>query len=202
VHGSSWGILIPFFLFSEKSGGRSVGSPSQLEFLDFVHFNALVDLGFVGNRFTWSNHRSGKDNIRERLDRGLVNQDWIQSFPNSLLNHCPILLLSAGTYRNLPKPFCFEAFWTRDLSNFSVVAEAWHDSVVGSPAFSLSRKWKNTKSALKFWNKHQFGHIQTCIKSLMADIGVIQAAPHSVVNAPRETLLQGVLQEQLLREEV
>jgi hypothetical protein len=36
----------------------------------------------------------------------------------------------------------------------------------------------------------------------MADIGVIQAAPHSVVNAARETLLQGALQEQLLREEV
>jgi hypothetical protein len=118
VHGSSWGILIPFFLFSEKSGGRSFGSPSQLEFLDFVHFNALVDLGFVGNRFTWSNHRSGKDNIRERLDRGLANQDWIQIFPNSLINrfpashsdHCPILLSFAGTYRDLPKPFCFEAF--------------------------------------------------------------------------------------------
>jgi hypothetical protein len=44
---------------------------------------------------------------------------------------------------------------------FSVVADAWLDSVVGSPAFSLSRKWKKTKSTLKFWNKHHFGHIQT-----------------------------------------
>jgi hypothetical protein len=78
---------------SEKSGGRSVGSPSHLEFLDFVHSNALVDLGFVGNRYTWSNHRCGRDNIRERLDRGLANQDWIQIFPNSLLNHFLLLNL-------------------------------------------------------------------------------------------------------------
>jgi hypothetical protein len=41
------------------------------------------------------------------------------------------------------------------------VADAWLDSVVGSPAVSLSRKWKKNKSALKFWNKHHFGHIQT-----------------------------------------
>jgi hypothetical protein len=144
------------------------------------------------------------------LDRGLANQDWIQIFPNSLLNHfpafhsdhCPILLSYAGTYMDLPKPFRFEAFWTRDLSSFSIVTDAWHDCVVGSPAFSLSKKWKNTKSALKFWNKHHFGHIQTCIKSPMANIVVNQSAPHFVVNVGRKTLLQGALQEQLLREEV
>jgi exonuclease III len=127
--GGAWLLMGDFnsILFSsENSGGSSFGSPSHLEFLDFVHSNALVDLSFVGNRFTWSNHKSGRDNIRERLDCGLANQDWIQIFPNSLLNyfpasqsdHCPILLSSAGTYRDLPKPFRFEAFWTRDLSSF------------------------------------------------------------------------------------
>jgi hypothetical protein len=25
-------------------------------FLDFVHSNAFIGLGFVGNKFTWSNH--------------------------------------------------------------------------------------------------------------------------------------------------
>jgi hypothetical protein len=196
--GGAWLLMGDFnYVLSstEKSGGRSFCSPSHLEFLDFVHSNVLVDLSFVGNRYTWSNHRCGRDNIRERLGRGLANQDWIQIFPNSLLNHfptsqsdhCPILLSSAGTYRDLPKPFRFEAFWTRDLSSFSVVTDAWLDSVVGSLALSLSRKWKKTKSALKFWNKHHFRHIQTRIKSLMADIGVIQSAFHSVVNAARDS---------------
>jgi len=74
--GGTWLLMGGFnyvLSFSEKSGGRSFGSPSQLEFLDFVHSNALVELGFVGNHFTWSNHRSRRDNIRERLDRGLAN---------------------------------------------------------------------------------------------------------------------------------
>jgi hypothetical protein len=36
----------------------------------------------------------------------------------------------------------------------------------------------------------------------MVDIGVIQSAPHSIVNAAREIFLQGALQKQLLRDEV
>ncbi|XP_059444796.1 uncharacterized protein LOC132176566 [Corylus avellana] len=195
---------------ADKRGGRSFGSPSHFDFVDFVHSNALVDLGFVGNKFTWSNHRLGRNNIRERIDRGLANQGWVHLYPNSLINHllasnsdhCPILLSSAGSYQNIPKPFRFEAFWTRDRSSHGVVAEAWLTDVEGSPAFSLSRKWNNTKAALKHWNTHHFGHIQTQIKILMAEINGIQASPHSLANVARESSLQEALQEQLLREEV
>jgi exonuclease III len=169
---------------ADKCGGRSFGSSSHLDFVNFVQTNALVDLGFVGNNFTWSNHRHGRANIRERLDRGLANQGWVSLFPNSLINHflavnsdhCPILLSTTGTYQNLPKPFRFEAFWTCDQTSHSVVAESWLVEVEGSPAFSLSRKWKKTKTALKSWNTLHFGHIQTQIKSLMAQIGVIQSS--------------------------
>ncbi|XP_059443283.1 uncharacterized protein LOC132175345 [Corylus avellana] len=158
--GGAWLLLGDFNSVlspSEKSGGRGFGSSSQNDFLDFVQSNALIDLGFVGNKFTWSNHRSGLANIRERLDRGLANQEWVHLFPNALINHfpatnsdhCPILLSTTGSYQNLPKPFRFEAFWTRDKSSYSVVAGAWLEEVEGSPAFSLSRKWKSTKSALK-----------------------------------------------------
>jgi hypothetical protein len=82
-------------------------------------------------------------------------------FPNFLINHipatqsyhCPILISTTGSYQNIPKPFRFEAFWTRDKSSHDVVAQAWLSDVEGSPAFSLSRKWKNTKGALKVWNQ-------------------------------------------------
>jgi hypothetical protein len=108
----------------------------------------------------------------------------------------------AGSYRNLPKPFRFEAFWTRDQFSHYVVALAWLPEVEGSPAFSLSRKWKSTKNALKIWNQHHFGHIQNKIKALMTDIGAIQSSPHSPDNAAKESVLQAKLQEQLLRDEV
>jgi hypothetical protein len=71
---------------AEKSG-CSFGSSSQGEFVDFVQYNALVDLGFFGNKFTWSNHRPSRANIREWLNRGLANQQWVHLFPNAVINH-------------------------------------------------------------------------------------------------------------------
>lgn len=94
---------------------------------------------------------------------------------------------------NIPKPFRFKAFWTRDKSSYGVVAQAWLTEVKGSPAFSLSRKWKNTKEALKVWNQQHFGFIQSKIKSLMSDISAIQSSPHSPINAARESVLQEAL---------
>ena len=90
--GGAWLLLGDFnsiLSASEKRGGRAFGNSGQLDFVDFVHCNALVDLGYLGSSFTWSNRREGRLNIRERLDRGLANQSWIQLFPNSIINHIP-----------------------------------------------------------------------------------------------------------------
>ncbi|GLT65286.1 hypothetical protein SLA2020_377250 [Shorea laevis] len=122
----------------EKQGGRNFGSSSHNVFVDFVHSNGLVDLGFSGNPFTWSNKRQGIHNIKERLDRGLSNHEWIIMFPNALVTHLPAtvsdhspLLLSTNCDRpRLPKPFKFEEFWTRDLSSHTVIATAWSHSLM------------------------------------------------------------------------
>jgi hypothetical protein len=140
----------------------------------------------------------------------LANHNWVHLFPNSLINHlptltsdhCPLLLSTKGTYQNLPKPFRFEAFWTRDLSSHDVVAGAWLFDIDGSPAFSLSRKWKSTKSAFKSWNHQHFSKIQSQIKLLMNEIALIESFPHSLANVTKEQSLQATLQEQLLREEI
>ncbi|XP_059451122.1 uncharacterized protein LOC132181913 [Corylus avellana] len=127
----AWLLLGDFnsVLSPSESGGRAFGSSSQNDFVDFIQSNALIDPGFVGNKFAWS-------------------------------------------------------------------------EVEGSPAFSLSKKWKSTKSALKVWNQQHFGYIQSRIKSLMSEISLIQSNPHSPANAAREVVLQESLQEHLLREEV
>jgi hypothetical protein len=68
---SEFSCRIWAFLLVEY-GGCDFGS-SPTHFMDFVQTNAMVDLGFVGNKFTWSNHRCGNANIQEQLDNGLAN---------------------------------------------------------------------------------------------------------------------------------
>jgi hypothetical protein len=62
---------------SKKLGGRPVASSSHYPYKHFIDHFGLVDLGFVGNPFTWCNNRQGSDTIKERLDRSLASLSWI-----------------------------------------------------------------------------------------------------------------------------
>ncbi|XP_021861101.2 uncharacterized protein [Spinacia oleracea] len=68
---------------AEKSGGRAFRSSqcSQLHLL--ADAASLVDLGYNGNPFTWSNAREGLELIRERLDKALSNPSWLNTYPNT-----------------------------------------------------------------------------------------------------------------------
>jgi len=57
---------------SEKVGGLPFACSSQDFFRDFMNTHGMVDLGFSGNRFTWSNHRDVCHCIKQRLDRGML----------------------------------------------------------------------------------------------------------------------------------
>jgi hypothetical protein len=48
---------------------------SHCPFRGFINQLGLVDLGFVGNPFTWCNNRHGFDTIKERLDKDLAYLD-------------------------------------------------------------------------------------------------------------------------------
>ncbi|GLT54477.1 hypothetical protein SLA2020_276710 [Shorea laevis] len=194
---------------ADKVGGRVFVTTSSDPFFNFVHSNGLVDLGFVGNPYTWSNKRQGLANIKERLDRSFANQEWIHLFPEAKVchlpaitsDHNPILISSNGTASHLPKPFKFEAFWVRDPSCFQIIATSWFPSIVGSAAFALTKKWAATKGALKVWNLTQYGNIQCAIKKIGAEIDVLQQSTPSQENIDLEISLQSKLQEQFLREE-
>jgi hypothetical protein len=118
---------------SEKQGGRPVASTSHCPFKNFIENFGMVDLGFAGNPFTWSNNRKGLENIKERLDRGLASPSWVHlhhefsliRLPAIIFDHNPILLNTNSSSCFLPRPFRFEEFWTKDPSCGQVIEEAW-----------------------------------------------------------------------------
>ncbi|CAN1133105.1 hypothetical protein LINPERHAP2_LOCUS7458 [Linum perenne] len=70
-------------LFAEdKRGGAPFNRACNKSFIDTVDVCGLSDLRFNGPRFTWS-----RNNILVRLDRALVNDHWIDLFPESLVLH-------------------------------------------------------------------------------------------------------------------
>jgi len=194
---------------SDKYGGMHFHSSFNNNFTHFLNSMGMIDLGFSGNLYTWSNHRHGLGLIKERLDKGITSSDWIHSFPHFSVTHLPAhtsdhnpLILDTDTpLPSLPRPFRLEEFWTRDPSCGIVIGEAWSFSVLGSPSFCLSKKLKNTKKALKHWNKHVFENIHTKLTSTYHMLDITQQAAPSDSNLALELHLKSVLHDLLQQEE-
>jgi hypothetical protein len=163
---------------SDKLGGRHFNGSFSNNFCNFMNTFGMIDLDFIGNPYTWSNHRQGHNLIKERLDLGVASSKWIYLFPSFSTTHLPahnsdhnpLLLDTAAFSPFLPRPFRFEEFWTRDPTCGTVIKEASSSAIIGSPTYCLVRKLKNTnnkKRAIKFWNKHHFGNIRRTLDSTL-----------------------------------
>jgi exonuclease III len=193
----------------DKCGGRPFHSNFDNCFTRFINSMGMIDLGFSGNPYTWSNNRQGFGLIKERLDRAIASFSWIQSFPNFSVTHLPayssdhnpLILNTSLPTPSLPRPFRFEEFWTRDPSCRVVISEAWSIAPYGSPSFCLTKKLKNTKRALKYWNHHYFGDIHAKIVSTLKLLDDTQQSPSTDSTLAFELHLKSLLSDYLQQEE-
>lgn len=192
----------------EKVGGRAVRASSSRGLANFMDAMGMVDLSFVGCRYTWLNRRSRLANIRERIDRG-VDTQWRMTFSNAgivhydyaLSDHVPIVINIFGCNSSASKPFKFEKFWAREAGCFDVVAKAWCQECVGSVGCKLVKKIRATRHALLKWNKSSYGNIQEAINLLKSQLSFCQQGDQSEDCLALEQRLMFGLDEQLKREE-
>lgn len=103
----------------EKFGGRPPNLNKIMFFNDFLNSCNLIDLGFTGPLFTWTNNRDCGQTIKTRIDRCHANPLWLQLFPNSNVthlprthsDHCPILLNIFKKPKTNHSFFRLESFW-------------------------------------------------------------------------------------------
>lgn len=128
------------------------------------------NIPFDGNRYTWRKKTAGENNILERLDRSIVNEDWYKAFPNasvkhldfSISDHTPIILTTNSITSNKGRyPFRFENAWTYKKEYEPRVRKAWETRVNGSKLFQVSKKLKNLKHSSIVWAKNKLNHSKT-----------------------------------------
>lgn len=58
---------------------------------NFINSNNLLDIGFKGQNFTWGRREGGKVVLQERIDKGLISDDWIFYWPETTITHLTLL---------------------------------------------------------------------------------------------------------------
>ncbi|XP_031372557.1 uncharacterized protein LOC116187768 [Punica granatum] len=121
----------------EKLGGSAASAKHMSLFNRMLDECALLDLGFTGPRFTWSNLWDFDDLIQERLDRVLTNVSWKLQFPEAVVthlpkshsDHCPILLsLNPRSIPRLSRSFRFESIWFSHGEFKGMVSHSWEEA--------------------------------------------------------------------------
>lgn len=70
---------------SEQKGGAEVDIQKCIDFHNWINDCHLMDLGFVGSRFSWRGPKwQGGDKIFKRLDRALCNVNWRLRFHEAI----------------------------------------------------------------------------------------------------------------------
>ncbi|CAN0916941.1 hypothetical protein LINGRAHAP2_LOCUS29995 [Linum grandiflorum] len=136
----------------EKSGGNPVAYDSAAPLRSFIFNNALSDLGFVGNPFTWSNKKQQPDLIKERNDRGLVTVGWRTAFDKATLfhdecigsDHCPLRIEFNGSRNRTATPFRFDSRWLGKEECAVIIHDDWaNDGSVAEKLAACSLNLKN-----------------------------------------------------------
>lgn len=122
---------------TNKFGGRPINQKRARTLIDCRSSCNLVDLGYKGCKYTWSNHRMRNGGlIMERLDRVYSKSDWLQEFNNVTVTHLPkiysdhnpiLVNLNNSTNNTYARPFRLETFWCSHSDFPRIVKESWEN---------------------------------------------------------------------------
>lgn len=111
------GLLLETSILSyiRRIGGKRITQSLLRDFNACIDRCCLLDMKSIGSRFSWCNQQQGAKRILARLDRSLINEDWMQSFPASVVeylnpsisDHSPMLIQTEDAVSGGPKPFEF-----------------------------------------------------------------------------------------------
>jgi endonuclease/exonuclease/phosphatase family metal-dependent hydrolase len=71
----------------KKVGGNPTLNHNSVKFNKFIFNVGLINLGYKGSAYTWTNKTNGSNAIHARLDRVLVNIEWCGAFLDAYVTH-------------------------------------------------------------------------------------------------------------------
>ncbi|KAK4381130.1 hypothetical protein Sango_2997300 [Sesamum angolense] len=126
------------------------------EFNNCILQTGLLPLPMQGERFAWHNCSLDGRSLWKRLDRLLVNDIWMERWPNLYYtcltprtsDHSPVVL--KGDCRNMQVSlFRFDNYLALSPGFLASVHSIWRHPIVGTPMYSVTRKLKALKPVFR-----------------------------------------------------
>lgn len=119
----------------------------------------LIDPPLTNGKYTWTNRRAGIHNIKERLDRLLVQERVAKIYQTirsrivhgTASDHKAVVLSMDKGSNFGPLPFKYNRSWDSHEAFRTLVKEQWLTEVIGSPHFIWESKLKHLRTAIKQW---------------------------------------------------
>ncbi|KAL2250197.1 UNVERIFIED_CONTAM: hypothetical protein Sindi_2493400, partial [Sesamum indicum] len=154
-------------------GGPAPSGIAMSDFHDMIADCALTDAGYTGSPYTWYSRR-----LRQRLDRVLVTDSWMDVFSKTQVTH---LELSKSDHRGLlviaetivmqkASSFRFQHMWITHPGFLEVVRRDWQYPTIGSGMVRLQQKLTRLKHCLKEWNRTVFGNVFDRVAAVERDL--------------------------------
>ncbi|XP_019251154.1 PREDICTED: uncharacterized protein LOC109230077 [Nicotiana attenuata] len=184
----------------DKFGGNPIKPNRSNLFWNCVNSCQLVDLGFKGSKYTWSNKRYKNRSclILERIDRCFANNHWVHEYPEASIthlartysDHCPLLVkLNNNTHLASTNPFRFESMWCNHPMFQTLIRDSF------PPHSTLIPSTTRFKENVTSWNKTTFGNILHKKKTLLARIAGIQKSPSYQTSIFLQNLKTSLIEE-------
>ncbi|XP_074289220.1 uncharacterized protein LOC141614370 [Silene latifolia] len=155
---------------------------SMDNFNDAIANSGLVELKTIGYFFTWTNKQELDDRKWIKLDRALVNIDWLQLYPESFVealtagisDHSPLVISLDLKTQHQPASFKFLNCWTQDEKFLPMVQQEWQSRVYGCKMYTLVQHLRRLKSILTHLHKTSFTGVTSKVKDLQQRLRLCQ----------------------------
>ncbi|KAE8791022.1 hypothetical protein D1007_34454 [Hordeum vulgare] len=182
-------------------------------FRDVIADCALQEVGWQGVPFTWDNKQQGTRNVKARLDRAFVNQQFLQLFEFPKVkhicslesDHCFVLADlkdSESCSSQAPRQFRYDNVWQSHPYYDDMVGRIWHSGSGHQGLGGLLDALTIVQTHLGSLGKREFGNMAKKVRKLQQRLERLRYA--SLGRGPRveEKTVAEQLREVLRQEEL
>ncbi|XP_071708116.1 uncharacterized protein [Rutidosis leptorrhynchoides] len=171
------------FVLDEHSAGGSFLTEEMNEFNDCVDKLEVDDIGSTAFHYTWTiSLRNPKCGVLKKLDRILVSEKFLSTFPQAygrflpylISDHSPAVMGVMNGVNSPKKAFRFMNYVAYKDGFLDTVKEEWQKEIDGYAMFRVVKKLKNLKRGLKrlIWKN---GNLHTKVEMLKGELQQVQA---------------------------